>query len=312
MPSLFAPVTRLAAAVALTTVTILAAPEPVAAAINPANYTTRSASVLVADDGNGAATAQCPTGQKAVTGGASWIPDGLYSEDSLYLLDAYLRSSVATADGGAWYAAGHNQSGQSLYLSVVVYCLPKSALGTYVTKTREVTVDPGRSGNATLTCKSTQVAINGGAAWHKPGEPPKAGLVGFLSTSRPESSGRAWVVAGQNEGASILMLQVRVSCIPRTSVGGCCGSSTYLTFANVFDMVKRSGTCQGGFALTGGSSWDYDAIGGNFQGFINTDSRGHIQSSTLGPAGLSWYTAGAQSDILLQRANHDTVVICAG
>ncbi len=247
-----------------------------------------------------------------MTGGVSWLPTGLYNEETLYLLDAYVRSSTPTADANGWYASGANRSGQTLALVVNVECLPKGAVGSYSLKTRQVTVDPGRSGVAELKCKTGQVPVGGGGAWHKPGQATKAGLNAFLTSSRPDIPGRSWLVAGHSDATVILILQVRVLCVSKASIPGCCGSATYISFANFTQQLKATGTCIQGRPLTGGYFWNYDSHSGTLPRDVNTDSRAHVQSSTLANGGQAWYLAGAMTDIYVATGDFGAIVVCAG
>ena len=264
-----------------------------AADIHPSSYVTKTVTVTVASAGTGAATATCPSGDLVITGGAYWHPtNSTTSDPSLY---THIDSSSPTTNLSGWYVTGTNSTTQSLQLTAIAQCLPKSALGSYTVLKREVVVDPDRPGNADLKCKSGQLVVAGGGTWHKPGKNPKAGLSAHLSTSSPDSSASGWSVAGANLGASILDLRVLALCVPASIVSGSYpGHPVSITALNYGQFADTYLQCPANeLAVAGGVVWSHG------DGGPDTDSRNVIESSSVTADGTQWYAAMRFADVRL-------------
>ena len=272
-------------------VLLLSVPGGAAAVVHPGGYQTVFNSVTVADHQTGAVTAHCPTGQLLVTGGAYWhIANG----NGDISLNAYLESSAPTADATGWFATGRNSSGQSLDLTAVAQCLSKTSVGKYSVKSREVTVDPGRSGNADLRCSAGQSAVIGGVVWHKPGKAPKATLDAAVNTSFPDGGAAGWSASGFNLSTAPLQLRVILLCLPYANLG-----ASYTAKARALPngtvAVETYLACDGGtLAVGGGVSW---APASNPYDYY-MEFRNWILNSTPTGDGTAWYAATSPGDFL--------------
>lgn len=275
----------------------------VAAVVHPSSYVTKTATAIVASAGTGAATATCPSGDVVVTGGAYWHPTTSDASDPT--LATSISSSSPQTNLSGWYANGFNQSNQSMKLTVVAQCLPKSALGSYTILKREVVVDPNRPGNADLTCKSGQAVVEGGGVWHKPGKNPKPGLFGFLSTSMPDASTTGWSVAGWSSSASDLDLRVVAVCVPLAIIsGGYTGIAVNLA-ASYGNASERYQACPANkLAVAGGVEW------GHGDGTPDTDVRNVIESSSVSADGSEWYAAVRFTDGRVATEFYTVKVYC--
>ncbi len=270
---------------------LLATATGAAATIQPGSYVTKTASITVAAGGNGAATAMCPSGDFVVTGGMYWHPTSSdISDPSLYTT---LRSSGPKPDLSGWYATGANNTGQGLTMTAVAQCLPKSSLGKYTLLTRDVVVDPGFPGNANLRCKSGQQVLTGGAAWHRPGEKPKPGLAGYITSSSPFGK-TSWLTVGRNGGSGTsLNMRVTALCVPVAILGSGYG---FINFSSIGvlhtgDTVEHYTPCPAGkHMVAGGANWGY-AGGG-----ADSDTGDTIESSSITADGSAWYASGRKSD----------------
>ena len=279
------------------------------AAINNSSVVTRTVTTTVATGASAGATAHCPTNDLVETGGAYWHPTTTTVSDPT--LNAYLRSSAPLANLTGWHATGMNASGQTMNLTTIVRCVPQAQLGSHTLKTREVTVDPNRPGNADLHCGTGQTAIAGGGMWHKPGASPKAGLAAYLTSDifDPSFHGVApgWTVAGWNANSTILDLRVSVLCVS-TSVlstgfggGGGGGSQSYGATAQDYDSCAGASKI-----LSGGVSWGYPG------GEVDTDTQNEIESSSPTADGSAWYSAVRFTDARRQGTYEyvDTQNLC--
>jgi hypothetical protein len=258
------------------------------AAINTSSIVTRKATATVAAGASAAATAHCPTNYLVETGGAYWHPTTTDISDPA--LNAYLRSSAPLANLTGWYATGANATGQTMNLTTIVRCVPQAQLGSHTLKTREVTVDPGRPGNADLHCGSGQTAIAGGGVWHKPGATPKPGLAAYLTSNILDQGFHGvvpgWTVAGWNASTTILDLRVSVLCVGTgvlaTGFGGGGSGSSQSYGATAEEYHSCGGSLK---ILSGGVSWGYS------DGTVDTDTRNEIESSSPTADGSAWYDA---------------------
>lgn len=150
----------------------------------------------------------CPSGQKAVTGGAYWHRPARGADSSL---SAVVQSSTVTTDGRGWYAAGANYSPDTLVMTIVVKCLPAGSVGTFDLRTAEPTSN-NLWVDGYLACKTGFRVVGGGAFWHKAGLGPDATLDAYLRSSTATTDGRGWY-AGGKQFQSGLHLQIVVLCV---------------------------------------------------------------------------------------------------
>jgi hypothetical protein len=265
------------------------------ARINPGSEATRTRTVTVSAAAiYGGRTVKCPRGDRIVNGGAYWHRHGQNGEPGLI---SWIGSSSPTPDGRGWYATGVNKTGlgqspEALDFTVVAHCLPASTLGAYTVRTREVIVDPDRSGNADLKCPSGELAVTGGATWHRPGHAPETKVDGYVTSSVPDVTRHSgWSVAGWNPGPGVLRLTVMVLCLPVSVLGSGYDVHFSIQPANTSASVEGYLACPlGERVVAGGSYWAYA------DGDIFTETTAVVISSSATADGTAWYAAGSAND----------------
>ncbi|HEX7060010.1 MAG TPA: hypothetical protein VF176_09190 [Solirubrobacterales bacterium] len=87
--------------------------------------TVETETVSVANGADGSANVDCPSGQRAISGGGAW---DIFAANLSFLSSRPIRSSTDTsqmADGevaGGWRSSGHNASGGAVSIHVWVLC----------------------------------------------------------------------------------------------------------------------------------------------------------------------------------------------
>ena len=296
---------RYVVASAAATVLLFTSASGGAAQIVGSNLNYREKTVTVAAGAAVAATANCPSGQKMVTGGAYFHPTTSRVSDPT--LSTEIRSSAPKLDQTGWYATGKNKAGVTLAFTTSVKCLPKSAIGTYTVRKREVTVDGHRPGNADLKCKTGQIAVAAGGAWHKPGLNPKPGLNARVTFSMPDFRAEGWSVGGQNDSSSTLVLRVTVYCVPTSVLGGgytsSSGAGVPMLPGTALEVYQACGV--GTYAIAAGVGWGYD--GSSSLGF---DIANTIQSSGPTDYGTDWYFSVRSTDSRFAQTTLSVTVYC--
>jgi hypothetical protein len=161
-------------------------------------------------------------------------------------------------------------------------------------RSRDVVVDPGRSGNAVLKCPSGTTIVNGGGVWHRPRQDPDVNLKGRLTISFPDIVGNAWFAAGRNEGTSTLGLRVTVFCVPPSVLGADYQERDYkvvLPDENYIEYADDYLFCPDNYRVVGGGSYWSD-----LGSYIVTDTFATILSSGANGNGKSWYASGSMND----------------
>jgi hypothetical protein len=133
-------------------------------------------------------------------------------------LDAYIASSAPLPDGRRWFAAGVNWVPEELILSIVAYCLPANALGTYVVRRTDVTVIDDEVRPKDQRCGRGRRVVTGGAFWHQPGGPPDPSVEGYLRSSTPDGDGKGWYAVGDNREPKLRLTFIAL-CLPTGSIG---------------------------------------------------------------------------------------------
>ncbi len=205
-----------------------------------------------------------------------------------------------------------NQSSDALRLTVIAQCLPKGMLGNPHVITRDVVVDPQLSGVAALVCPSGQVAVSGGAFWHRKGHPmPQATLAGFLSgwfldlNSLPGNTRS--IAAGFNPGAAVLVLRETALCVIsaafQVSSNGSSGTGTIAT-GNTAEHYAACGP--GEHVISGGAYWTF--TDGDV---MDTASAASLVGSSVTANALDWYGAGKQTDFAEGLQGFEVANVCA-
>jgi hypothetical protein len=292
------------AAIVATTAFVLGSSSGVVAQIHPGNYFTKSKTAGVASGTNVARSVKCPTGDRALTGGAYWHRTGQNGDPSL---KAAIFSMAPTLDGRGWYATGGNRVAETLDFTVTVQCLPGPSVGAYSLRRREVIVDPGRSGNADLKCASGQKVVMGGGVWHRPGHNPDPDLPALVTGSAPDNAGDGWSVAGRNEDSAALRLRVTTFCVPTATVGSGYHVKTFTHVMVVGERFEEYLTCpHNERALGGGEFWTYSP---NLPEW-NSDIHAAVLSSSVTADGKAWYASAWMTDPHVDQAGFNVQVIC--
>ena len=143
----------------------------------------------------------CPSGTRALSGGAIWHPRGAPPDPDLST-HGILASSSVTSDDRGWYADGmDNYIGDDQIFTISVRCLEASKLA--VTRLRDRTisaVEHDEVAGAAVKCKHRSRALTGGGYWHPPGlgPDPAGNKTIFSGANSFVEQGRAWFTDGLN------------------------------------------------------------------------------------------------------------------
>ncbi|MGH2924558.1 MAG: hypothetical protein ACRDK1_01150 [Solirubrobacterales bacterium] len=165
------------------------------------DVSTEKLSLDPADGGPVGGTVACPSGTRALSGGAVWHPRGAPPDPSLSS-HGMLASSAVTSDDRGWYADGtDNYIGDDEIFTISVRCLKVSKLAETKLRARPISaVEHDEIAGAAVKCRHGSRALTGGGLWHPPGGgPDKAGNTGIFSGANSfVKHGRAWFTDGLN------------------------------------------------------------------------------------------------------------------
>jgi hypothetical protein len=91
--------------------------------LGPGKLSLQTASVMVPRNHSSQTTASCPSGQQAVSGGATWTNKGDLQLTLVYSNPVY---DPRAGDASGWVARGRNDTGQSREFTVQVLCGKKA------------------------------------------------------------------------------------------------------------------------------------------------------------------------------------------
>jgi hypothetical protein len=91
--------------------------------LGPGKLGLHTASVMVARSHSSGTTATCPTGQQAVSGGATWTDKGDLQLTLVYSNPVY---DTRAGDASGWVARGRNETGKAREFTVQVLCGKKA------------------------------------------------------------------------------------------------------------------------------------------------------------------------------------------
>jgi hypothetical protein len=253
---------------------VLGGSSPVAAArIHPGNATLVLRSVAGTAGLAVGRTATCPTGDRAITGGAYWHRPGQNGDPTL---PVQLSASSPTQDGTGWYAAGLSNASETLVLTVLAQCLPSNSFAAYVVLSHDLPVDPSRPGNANLRCPDGDRVVMGGGAWHLPGKANDPALDVQLTGTSPDIAGLYWSAMGMSFETRTVKFRVLAFCLPSTAFGAgwtTLGDTHQASEPAVYDQYIQ---CPSGLrALGGGIVWSYP---GDPTGIPATESQAQLRS----------------------------------
>ena len=110
------------------------------------------------------ATARCPAGYRAMTGGAAWRYPGQHWGANDYA-EGTFSISMPTSDGRGWTATGSRAtSGSSARLHVTALCLTDAAAGVPEHHTKTLNLHAVTTFEAIVGCSPGFLAIHGGAS----------------------------------------------------------------------------------------------------------------------------------------------------
>ncbi|CAN5493693.1 hypothetical protein BH10ACT11_BH10ACT11_00510 [soil metagenome] len=173
------------------------------------------------------ARVRCPSGERAIGGGASWHPPGggPPSSGTAGLFErAYIASSVPTVDGKGWYAMGADGwVGDGQVFTVEVVCIDAKRLGKVKAVHATRTVNTGNTGGQTVECPKQMRILAGGAYFAQPGfslrssrrvDPPPETY--STAISYPFDNGKSWFANGANPGGpSRMQYTVQALCLAK-------------------------------------------------------------------------------------------------
>jgi hypothetical protein len=214
------------------------------AALGGNKLKTKAETVEVGPGEQGSATAKCPRGTKAISGG--------FDED-FRVLDDFPNESSRTG-GRRWTSEAFNSVfGDPADLTSFAYCRDEKVKSQSTTGSVAGTAEPGTPAYATLAtkCKRGTKAVSGGFD----AEPPTVGVpiedTSFLTIHRSRKTGqRSWEVRAANSGGEAGDLTVQVNC--REGKGLKTRESTAEYEGEVFEQdaacKRRQRVISGGFA----------------------------------------------------------------
>ena len=158
------------------------------------------------------ATAECPAGYRAMTGGAAWRYPGNHWGVDDYDVGIF-SISMPTSDGRGWTAAGSRATSGSLArLHVTVMCLTDAAAGVPLHRTKTLTLHAVTTFEAIVGCPLGYLAIDGGASIKWSGGGAAQGA--WITTSVPWQGAIGWYVAGRSRSKLATTVKVSVHCLP--------------------------------------------------------------------------------------------------
>lgn len=173
---------------------------------------------LNTDDGDPAGgTETCDTGDRAFSGGSSWLSNfsGPELDDASLGL---LASNVPGENRRSWYSDGLDiMDGDPVdaHFGREVRCLPNKQLGKTVVRSGSTSASAGEEAAAKAKCQGRERTLAGGALWHTGGGDPNiftnAGISGGGSVVTKDR--RGWYAHGLNGTAGFRTLTVRVLCV---------------------------------------------------------------------------------------------------
>jgi hypothetical protein len=281
---------------AVASLLVLASALPAMGAIRTGDAVTKTKDLVIAKGTTAGGKVACPSGHKAMAGGARWLPDGFATGTRLVGV-RWLAASLPTNNGTRWYvnAANMDMAVDAATLRIVVTCLPASVVGT--TSSVTTFVSPSGSTGAVKTiasCGSGRRVVSGGVAWQVPGQGLDHALAEHhvLSSSAPRVSGGGWFGAGQKSAPSGAQLKVVAICRTATAVGAYTTKVSKIqpqNFPPLGVLAGGSTTCPGGTrAVTGGAFWQNP-----FTDEILADG---VLGASVPEGKPGWYAAGAPSN----------------
>ena len=219
----------------------------------------------VAGPGTGApwtVTVACPTGLRALSGGAlplSAVPDG--EEDYLFLESSPVDSSGTTAGtisgdvATGWLTTVHNNGGGSGAPRFFAVCSAKSDA---VVQAANLTVPAGATTSATVSCPSGRRLVGGGIGVDAPDTASDRieyfapiGPAGTISGTKTGDIAKKWIAAGRNNTTGDRVYRVMVLCagserrpdalIKRSSESTYVGGNVYYPTSQVRAWSARRG-----------------------------------------------------------------------
>lgn len=137
----------------------------------------------------------CPSGQRAVIGGASLQEDGEPLTAGI-APNGLLSSLLMRSDQRGWQASALLNSSSRAKLRLIVLCRPDAAVGTYQRHVEVATF--GQTRGRVAFCLDGAGVMGGGAGWQTTAG-AFIGGIGVLSSSSPDVSyGGEWFATGRN------------------------------------------------------------------------------------------------------------------
>ncbi|MBX3029035.1 MAG: hypothetical protein KF809_02630 [Chloroflexi bacterium] len=282
--------------IALALMALAALPGVGAAAIRPGAATLHTRDVTIAPNGVRAATITCPSGTRAIGGGAAFRrATGGFVSDPF----AKLVSSAPRTDGRSWHAAGMSFEDQPILLRVSVLCQRASQVGSYTVRTKDLRVGDVTGGTVrgSVGCPAGQRVIMGGVLWN-PGTGGANGADNLLvSTITP--NGKGWRATGFAFGSPDHVMRIVALCRPTSSVSSATIRRGLFPMQTTGDRGGRVGCPDGRRALTGGAEWvrDGDPV----------RRTGSLSGTSITRDARAWFASG---DLLDEEIDLAVTVLC--
>ena len=181
----------------------------------------------------------CPTGMRAIGGGADW------NQASFREIDY----SAPTEDDGGWYAAGHSDTaGDSLH--VETYCVDSTELAAAQLVTQAYT-DPGSGATLTAACPYGTRTLTGGVYATLAGSGVDPGqFAGQMQDSFPDVGRLAWHASVPNALPAGSTVYVTAWCVPASIPSIVVTSGPPALTTQTFAHFSFTGSDPAGYQLT--------------------------------------------------------------
>jgi hypothetical protein len=181
----------------------------------------------------------CPTGMRAIGGGADWNMAGFREIDY----------SAPPADDGGWYAAGYSDSaGNSLH--VETYCVDAGELAAAQLVTQAYT-DPASGTSLTATCPANTRTLTGGVYATLAGSGVDPGqFAGDMQDSFPDVNRLAWHASVPDQLPAGTTVDVTAWCVPASIPAVVINSGPSALTTQTFAAFSFTGSDPVGYQLT--------------------------------------------------------------
>ena len=275
------------------------------AVIRPGGYESVKITLTAPQFGKIGSYVACPTGKRAVAGGAYWHRAGQAADATL---SAVITASGPTDGMRQWFGGGYNLNPGPLQLSIVAFCLPAASIGTPTLVRVNIRAEPQFDVLMEPNCPANTKLLSAGVFWSWEGPPlPDMSTPSSMKGWAPKPGGAGFWATGRNSAGSNTTrydhLWATLMCSPPSVTGTYSSRTTRRHVAAGAAAVSTANCPPGQRVVTGGTLWQRPA--GNLDRTINAGLVGSAPNATA--TGWSgWGKNRETSENLLV-----TTVLCA-